>query len=62
MLFSIHSNGSGRIDDLIMHLLPQHATSSFRKEFEAIVGEVIDEVLLEYFEVAFSYFEGVKDS
>ena len=53
LLFSIHSNGSGRTDELIVHLLPQHATSSFRKEFEAIVREVIDEVLLEYFEAVF---------
>ena len=45
-----------------MHLLLQHATSSFRKEFEAIVGEVIDKVLLEYFEAAFSDTEDVNDS
>ena len=62
MLFSIHSNGSGCTNDLIVHLLPQHAASSFRKEFEAIVGEVIDKVLLEYFEVALLDSEDVNDS
>ena len=45
-----------------MHLLPQHAAKSFWKEFEAIVGEVIDEVLLEYFEAAFSDSDDVNDS
>ena len=61
-LFSIHSNGSGRTDELIVHVLPQHAASSFRKEFEAIVGEVIDKVLLEYFEAAFLDSDDVNDS
>ena len=54
LLFSIHSNVSGRTDDLIVHVLLQHAASSFRKEFEAVVGEVIEDVLLEYFEAAYS--------
>ena len=45
-----------------MHLLPQHATNSFWKEFEAIVEEVIDEVLLEYFEVAFLDPDDVNNS
>ena len=40
----------------------QHAASSFRKEFEAIVGEVIDKVLLEYFEAAFLDSEDLHDS
>ena len=62
LLFSIHSNGSGCTDEFIVHLLPQHVANSFWKEFEAIVGEVIDEVLLEYFEAAFSDFDNVNDS
>ena len=62
LLFLIHSNGSGCTDELIVHVLPQHGASSFRKEFEAIVGEVIDEVLLEYFEAAFSDSDDVNDS
>ena len=45
-----------------MHVLPQHAASSFQNEFEAIVGEVIDEVLLEYFEAAFLDSDDVNDS
>ena len=43
-------------------MLLQHAASSFRKEFEAIVEEVIDEVLLEYFEAAFLDSNNVNDS
>ena len=62
MLFSIHSNGSGCTDELIVHVLPQHAASSFWKEFDAIVGEVIDDVLLEYFEAAYSDSDDVNDS
>ena len=62
MLFSILSYGSGLIDDCNVHLLLQHVAGSFQKEFEAIVGEVIDEVLLEYFEVAFWDSEDVEDS
>ena len=62
MLFSILSYGSGLIDDRIMHLLSQHAAGSFWKEFEAIVGEVIDEVLVECFKVAFWDSEDVEDS
>ena len=45
-----------------MHLLPQHTASSFQKEFEAIVREVIDEVLLECFEVTCLDSEDVEDS
>ena len=45
-----------------MHVLPQHAASFFWKEFKAIVGEVIDDVLLEYFEAAFLDSDNVNDS
>ena len=45
-----------------MHQLPQLASSSFQKEFEAILGEVIDKVLLEYFEAAFLDSDDVNDS
>ena len=62
MLISIHSNGSGCTDEHIVHPLPQHVASSFRKEFEAIVEEVIDEVLLEYFEAAFLDSDDVNNS
>lgn len=41
---------SGRTDELIVHVLPQHAATSYREEFEALVGEMIEDVLLEYFE------------
>ena len=61
-MFSRLSYGSSLIDDRIVHLLPQHAAGSFRKEFEAIVGEVIDDVLLECFEVACRDFKDVEDS
>ena len=62
MLFSILSHGSGLTDDPIVHLLSQHVAGSFQKKFEAIVGDVIDKVLLEYFEVAFQDSEDVEDS
>ena len=62
LLFSIHSNVLGRTDELIVHVLLQHAANSFQKEFEAIVGEVIDDVLLEYFEAAYSDSDDVNDS
>ena len=52
LLFLIHSNLSGCIDELIMHVLPQHAATIFGKGFEAVVGEVIEDVLMEYFEAA----------
>ena len=60
-MFSILSYGSGLTVDLIVHLLPQHAVGSYRKEFEAIVGEIIDEALMECFEVAFRDLEDVED-
>ena len=53
LLFLIHSNVSSCTDDLIVHVLPQHAATSFGKGFEAVVGEVIEDVLLEYFEAAY---------
>ena len=62
LLFSIHSNVSGCTNELIVHVLPQHAANFFRKEFEAIVGEVIDEVLLEYFDAPFLDSNDVNDS
>ena len=61
-MFSRLSYGSGLTDDRIVHLIPQHAADSFQKEFEAIVGDVVDEVLLECFEVACQDFEDVEDS
>ena len=36
-----------------MHVLPQHAAIVFGKGFEAVVGEVIEDVLMEYFEAAY---------
>ena len=62
LLFSIHSNVSGRTDELIVHVLPQHAASSFRKEFEVVVREVIKDVLLEYFEAAYLDSDDDNDS
>ena len=60
-MFSRLSYGSGLTDDRIVHLLPQYAAGSFWKEFEAIVGEVIDKVLLECFEVACRDSKDVED-
>ena len=62
LLFSIHSNVSDCTDELIVHVLPQHAASSLPKEFEAVVGEVIEDVLLEYFEAAYSDSDDDNDS
>ena len=53
LLFLIHSNLSGCTDELIVHVLPQHAATVFGKGFEAVVGEVIEDVLMEYFEAAY---------
>ena len=61
-MFSRLKYGSDLTDDRIMHLLLQHAAGSFWKEFEAIVGEVIDEVLLDCFEVACRDSEDTEDS
>ena len=62
LLFLIHSNLSGCIDELIVHVLPQHAATIFGKGFEAIVGEVIEDVLMEYFEAAYSDVDDDSDS
>ena len=62
LLFLIHSNVSGCTDELIVHVLPQHAATIFGKGFEAIVGEVIEDVLLEYFDAAYSDSDDDNDS
>ena len=62
LLFLIHSNLSGCTDELIVHVLPQHAATVFGKGFEAVVGEVIEDVLMEYFEAAYSDVDVVSDS
>ena len=62
LLFLIHSNLSGCTDELIVHVLPQHAATVFEKGFEAVVGDVIEDVLMEYFEAAYSDFDVVSDS
>ena len=56
------SSGSGLSDDPIVHLLPHLGLGSFWQHFEALVEDVINEVLLEYFEVVFQDFEDVVDS
>ena len=62
LLFLIHSNLSSCTDELIVHVLPQHAAAVFGKGFEAVVGEVIEDVLMEYFEAAYSDVDGDSDS
>ena len=62
LLFLIHSNLSGYTDELIMHVLSQHAATVFGKGFEAVVGEVIEDVLVEYFEAAYSDVDDDSDS
>ena len=62
LLFLIHSNLSGCTHELIVHLLPQHAATVFGKGFEAVVGEVIEDVLMEYFEAAYSDVDDDSDS
>ena len=62
LLFLIHSNLSGCTDELIVHVLPQHAATVFGKGFEAVVGEVIEDVLMEYFEAAYSDVDDDSDS
>ena len=54
LLFLIHSNLLGYTDEFIVHVLLQHAATVFGKGFEAVVGEVIEDVLMEYFEAAYS--------
>ena len=62
LLFLIQSNLSSYTDELIMHVLPQHAATVFGKGFEAVVREVIEDVLMEYFEAAYSDVDGDSDS
>ena len=62
LLFLIHSNLSGCTDELIVHVLPQHAATVFGKGFEAVVGEVIEDILMEYFEAAYLDVDVVSDS
>ena len=62
LLFLIHSNLSGCTDELIMHVLPQHVATIFGKGFEVVVGEVIEDVLMEYFEAAYSDVDDDSDS
>ena len=45
-----------------MHVLPQHAATVFGKGFEAVVGEVIEDVLMEYFEAAYLDVDDDRDS
>ena len=53
---------SGCTNELIVHVLPQHATTVFGKGFEAVVEDVIEDVLMEYFEAAYSDVDGDSDS
>ena len=62
LLFLIQSNLSGYTDELIVHVLPQHAATVFGKGFEAVVGDVIEDVLMEYFEAAYSDVDNDSDS
>ena len=62
LLFLTQSNLSGCTDELIVHVLPQHASIIFGKGFEAVVGDVFEEVLMEYFEAAYSDVDGDSDS
>ena len=41
LLFLIQSNLSGYTDELIVHVLPQHAATVFGKGFEAVVGMLL---------------------
>ena len=45
-----------------MHVLPQHAAAVFGKGFEVVVGEVIEDVLMEYFEAAYLDVDNDSDS
>ena len=62
LLFLTESNFSGCTNELIVHVLPQHAATIFGKGFEAVVGDVIEEVLMEYFEAAYSDVDSDSDS
>ena len=43
-------------------MLPQHAATVFGKGFEVVVGEVIEDVLMEYFEAAYSDVDDDRNS
>ena len=58
LLFLTQSNLSGCTDELIVHV----SATIFGKGFEAVVGDVIEEVLMEYFEAAYSDVDGDSDS
>ena len=45
-----------------MHVLPQHVATVFGTGFEAVVGEVIEDVLMEYFEATYSNVDDDSDS
>ena len=62
LLFLIHSNLSRGIDELIVHVLPQHAATVFASGFEDVVKEVIEDVLMEYFEATYSDVNDDSDS
>ena len=62
LLFLIQSNLSSCTDELIVHVLPQHAATVFGEGFEAVVEDVIEDVLMEYFEAAYSDVDGDSDS
>ena len=62
LLFFKQNNLSGCTDELIVHVLPQHAATVFGKGFEAVVGDVIEDVLMEYFEAAYSDVDNDSDS
>ena len=53
---------SGCTNELIVHVLLQHAATVFGKGFQAVVGEVIEDVLLEYFDAAYSDSDDDNDS
>ena len=48
--------------NLFVHVLPQHAATIFEKGIEAVVGDVIEDVLMEYFKAAYSDVDGDSDS
>ena len=62
LLFLIQSKLSGYSDELIVHVLLQHAATVFGKRFKAVVEDVIEDVLMEYFKAAYSDVDGDSDS